>query len=202
MRTLLIDHYDSFTYNLFHLLAIVNGEEPVVVQHDIAWKSLCKLHRQQDFDNLVLSPGPGHPARAADCGISYQAMQALQVPVLGVCLGLQIMGYHFGACIVQASEPYHGRSSVMVQKVRDVLFTQIPQQFTAVRYHSLNLAYPLPDVLTELAYTKQTSGADDSPTIPMAIRHKILPIWGVQFHPESILSQHGHQLFYSQAQQF
>ena len=187
MQTLLIDNYDSFTYNLFHLIASVNGIEPLVVKNDVNWVWLSEMHQQNRFANVVISPGPGHPACDKDCGISYRAIQELKIPVLGVCLGFQMIGYCFGARVTHAPEPWHGRESTIVQKIKDPLFAQIPEKFTVIRYHSLVLAYPLPEALTELATTPDA--------ISMAVRHRFLPIWGVQFHPESILSQYGKQLF-------
>ena len=111
MKTLLIDNYDSFTYNLFQMLAEVNGEEPVVVRNDEAsWDELSRL----DFDNVVISPGPGRPDRAGDFGVCADAIQRSAVPLLGVCLGHQGLGALYGAAIVPAPEPMHGRMSAIL----------------------------------------------------------------------------------------
>ncbi len=182
MRTLLIDNHDSFTYNLFHLLAAVNGEEPLVVRNDAAgWEELAAL----DVDNIVLSPGPGRPERPVDFGVCAEALRRAEVPVLGVCLGHQGLGWAAGAAVVPAPEPVHGGIAT-VRHAGDPLFAGIPRSFQAVRYHSLCLVEPLPEDLEPIAW------ADDG--VLMAVAQRRLPRWGVQFHPESIASQHGFRL--------
>ena len=191
IKTLLIDNYDSFTYNLFQLISLINGQEPLVVKNDITWQTLQDLYVNQDFNNLIISPGPGNPQNPGDCGIAYKAVKECKIPILGVCLGCQMIGHYFGANIITAPELFHGRTSIVKHHNNDPLFADIPEAFTAVRYHSLILAQPLPEVTTETAYT------DDDKTgnkVIMAIKHQALPIWGVQFHPESILSEYGNQL--------
>ncbi len=181
MRTLLIDNYDSFTYNLFQLLAEVNGVEPIVVQNDAAsWLELERL----EFDNVVISPGPGRPDRAADFGVCAEAIRSCEKPLLGVCLGLQGIGWLEGGRVERAPEPMHGRV-VAVEHDGSRLFVGIPSPFQATRYHSLALATPLPSAL------RQTASSDG---VPMAIEHRDRPQWGVQFHPESIATEHGKQL--------
>lgn len=182
MRTLLIDNHDSFTYNLFHLLAEVNGSEPVVVRNDEAsWEELAAL----GADNVVLSPGPGRPERAADFGVCAEAIRRAEVPLLGVCLGHQGLGWAAGAAVVHAPAPVHG-GIVDVRHGGASLFAGIPAEFNAVRYHSLCLAEPLPEELEPIAW------AEDG--VLMAIAHRWLPRWGVQFHPESVASEHGRRL--------
>ncbi|HWO83905.1 MAG TPA: chorismate-binding protein, partial [Solirubrobacterales bacterium] len=181
MLTLLIDNYDSFTYNLFQLLAEVNGREPLVVRNDEAtWAELERL----DFDNVVISPGPGRPERAADFGVCADAIRRCRRPLLGVCLGLQGMGWVEGGRVVRAPEPMHGRVA-SIEHDGTGLFAGIPSPFQATRYHSLALARPLPPTLCE------TASADG---IPMAIEHRERPRWAVQFHPESIATEHGKRL--------
>jgi para-aminobenzoate synthetase len=181
MRTLLIDNYDSFTYNLFQLLAEVNGVEPLVVRNDEAsWEELTR----RGFDNVVISPGPGRPDVEADFGVCAEVIRSCERPLLGVCLGLQGIGWVEGGEIRRAPEPMHGRLSA-VHHDGSPLFAGIPSPFQAVRYHSLALAQPLPPSLREIA---------SSDGVPMAIEHRTRPQWGVQFHPESIATEQGKRL--------
>ncbi|HEY4779625.1 MAG TPA: chorismate-binding protein [Solirubrobacterales bacterium] len=182
MLTLLIDNYDSFTYNLFQLLAEENGREPIVVRNDEAsWEELVRL----GCDNVVLSPGPGRPERERDFGVCAEAIRRCEVPLLGVCLGHQGLGWVHGGRVVPAPEPMHGRVRA-VEHGGAPLFAGIPARFEATRYHSLCLERPLPDALEEIAW------ADDG--VPMAVVHRTRPQWGVQFHPESIATEHGRRL--------
>jgi para-aminobenzoate synthetase len=182
VKTLLIDNYDSFTYNLFQLLAEVNGEDPLVVRNDEAgWGELSDL----GFDNVVVSPGPGRPDRGADFGICTEAIQSTDLPLLGVCLGHQGLGALCGAAIVPAPEPVHGRLSAVLHD-DSPLFTDIPREFQAVRYHSLCVEQPLPAELRGIAWTSDGT--------LMALEHRERPLWGVQFHPESICAEHGRLL--------
>ena len=180
MRTLLIDNYDSFTYNLYQLLGEVNGIPPVVVKNGADWADIDLA----DFDGIVISPGPGSPDRERDFGISAQAILTSGLPVLGVCLGHQGIAHLFGGTVAHAPEPVHGRISAVHHSGEDV-FAGLPSPYDVVRYHSLAVQ-ELPDVLEPLAWT-----ADG---ILMGLRHRTLPIWGVQFHPESISSQYGREL--------
>ena len=181
MQTLLIDNYDSFTYNLFQLLAEVNGREPLVVRNDEArWDELERL----EFDNVVLSPGPGRPERERDFGVCADAIRRCDRPLLGVCLGMQGLGWIAGGIVEQAPQPLHGRV-VQVEHDGSPLFAGIPSPFAATRYHSLALAHPLPSSLREIATCDG---------VPMAVEHRDRPQWGVQFHPESIATEHGARL--------
>ncbi|MEU1090731.1 aminodeoxychorismate synthase component I [Streptomyces sp. NPDC005892] len=181
MRTLLIDNYDSFTYNLFHYLAEVNGREPeVVVNDDPRWN----LRYVAEFDNVVLSPGPGSPTRAADFGICQQVLEEGSLPILGVCLGHQGLAALYGARVHRAPEPCHGRVSPVLHTGTD-LFEGLPSPFRAVRYHSLAVDR-LPSELEATAWTPDG--------VLMGVRHRERPLWGVQFHPESIGGEYGHQL--------
>ena len=183
MRTLLIDNYDSFTYNLYQYLAACNGEAPVVVRNDeMAWPEVEELH----FDNIVISPGPGRPQRARDLGLSGDALRFAKVPILGVCLGHQAIGAVFGGTVTRAPELLHGKTSDVRHTGVGVL-AGLPDPFTATRYHSLAV---LPETLpAEIEVTGRTDSG-----IVMAMRHRELPIEGVQFHPESVLTEGGHTM--------
>src|SRR5918997_1520338 len=181
MRTLLIDNYDSFTFNLFHLLGEVNGDEPIVVRNDeLPWEDLAAL----PVDNIVISPGPGRPEHERDVGVSLDVLRRARVPVLGVCLGHQALAHVTGGAIGHAPEVMHGRLSPIHHDGRG-LFAGIPQGFAAVRYHSLAVgACP-----AELRVTAWTPDG-----VVMGLEHRTRPRWGVQFHPESISTEHGHTL--------
>ncbi|MFD4182147.1 aminodeoxychorismate synthase component I [Rhodococcus sp. NPDC058514] len=179
-RTLLIDNYDSFTYNLYSLLTEVNGVAPTVVPNDVDWASV----NVADHDNIVISPGPGRPDRDRDFGISAAAITECDLPVLGVCLGHQGLCHLFGSQVLVAPTPMHGRISE-VHHTGDGLFAGIPSPFRAVRYHSL-IVEDLDDRLEALARTRDG--------LLMAVRHRERPLWGVQFHPESICTEHGRRL--------
>ena len=184
MSTLLVDNYDSYTYNVFHLLAAVSGEEPIVVRNDVvSWRALSRW----DFDAIVLSPGPGRPERWHDFGVCSDILRLSEIPVLGVCLGHQGMCASEGAVVVRAPEPMHGRTS-LVYHSGEGIFRGLPSPFSAVRYHSL-LVDGIPAVLNVTATTSSTIGR-----IVMAVEHAIKPQWGVQFHPESVLTEHGAHL--------
>jgi para-aminobenzoate synthetase len=183
MSTLLIDNYDSYTYNVSHLLAAACGEEPIVIQNDmVSWRALSRW----DFDAIVLSPGPGRPDRWHDFGVCSDILRSSVAPVLGVCLGHQGLGHVLKAEVSTAPMVMHGRLS-HVQHTGSGLFEGIPQDFKVVRYHSLAVTGSLGDEGREIAWT-----ADG---VVMGIEHAHRPMWGVQFHPESISTEYGHKLF-------
>ncbi|MEU6145441.1 aminodeoxychorismate synthase component I [Streptomyces sp. NPDC047081] len=196
MKTLLIDNYDSYTYNLFQLISEVNGQEPVVVVNDAVVGDpngrIPDLGEYSDlgeylaeFDNVVVSPGPGHPAEPRDFGISAAVLAEATIPVLGVCLGHQGIALGEGARVTSAPQPRHGHLTTVRHDERD-LFRGLPQGFAAVRYHSLAVHEPLPETL------EATAWAEDG--VLMGLRHRSRPLWGVQFHPESVLTQFGHRM--------
>ncbi len=169
-----VDHYDSYTWNLVHLVASVTGTLPTVVQHDAVSPEAVLAH-----SHVILSPGPGHPAVKADFVVGREVVLAGTRPVLGVCLGMQGLVTAYGGT-VERVVPAHGEVATIEHDEQGV-FQGMPQGFAAVRYHSL-AAVSVPDVLEVSATT--------GPVV-MGVRHRTLPLEGVQFHPESILSEHG-----------
>ncbi|NGO73810.1 aminodeoxychorismate/anthranilate synthase component II, partial [Streptomyces sp. SB3404] len=182
MRVLLVDNYDSYTYNLFQLIAAEYGVEPEVVTNDAAAWDRLDL---DGYDAAVISPGPGHPAGERDFARSADVFRHGRIPVLGVCLGHQGLGAASGGRVVRAPEPRHGHLTTVTHD-GDPLFDGLPRSFTAVRYHSLCLAEPVPGEL------RVTARAEDG--VVMAVTHRSRPWWGVQFHPESVDSEHGARL--------
>jgi para-aminobenzoate synthetase len=171
VKTLIIDNYDSFTYNLVHLFAEVCGCLPVVVRNDeVTWPEL----EQQAFDCIVISPGPGHPGRAADFGVSRDAILHSRVPLLGVCLGHQGIAALAGGSVVRAPMPMHGRVSEIFHSGLDI-FAGLPSPFPAARYHSLHVCRPVPPTLVETAWT--------SDGILMGLAHRERPQWAVSRTP-------------------
>ena len=182
MKTLIVDNYDSFTYNLYQQVGKITGTPPLVVRNnELTWEQFLKLMPER----VILSPGPGRPDNERDFGIGRRILFEGNVPVLGVCLGLQGIGSVFGGNVVRAPEPIHGRTSAIYHNGNG-LFAGIPQGFAAVRYHSLMLAQRVPDCLQVTAWT------DDN--LVMGLQHLERPFWGVQFHPESIATEHGDQV--------
>ena len=179
MSTLLVDNYDSYTYNVFHLLASVSGEEPIVIHNDmVSWRALSRW----DFDAIVLSPGPGHPGRWHDFGVCADILRSSEIPVLGICLGHQGLGHVLSGLVGNAPCAMHGRLS-QVHHLGSGLFEGLPQEFSVVRYHSLAVTGPIGPEGCVTAWT------DDG--VVMGIEHRSRPLWGVQFHPESIATEHG-----------
>ena len=179
MKTLLIDNYDSFTFNLFQYLAEINGELPMVVRNnDMTWSEASTLK----VDNIVISPGPGRPELEKDFGICRQAILESDLPILGVCLGHQGIGHLFGGQVRHAPRVMHGRLSDVLHEGKGV-FHGLPSPLRAVRYHSLVVDPKLPAILEATAWTPDG--------VLMGLAHRSRPIWGVQFHPESICSEHG-----------
>ncbi|KQR37948.1 aminodeoxychorismate/anthranilate synthase component II [Acidovorax sp. Leaf160] len=180
-RLLMVDNYDSFTYNIVQYFGELGAEVEVFRNDEITLEGIAERRP----DRLVISPGPCSPAEA---GISVAAIQhfAGKLPILGVCLGHQSIGAAFGGHIIRAQELMHGKTSV-ITTTRQGVFAGLPEQFTVNRYHSLAIERgSCPDVLAVTAWT------DDGEI--MGVRHKELDIEGVQFHPESILTEHGHAM--------
>lgn len=181
MRILIVDNYDSYTYNLFQSIAGVIGAEPVVVLNDAAtWSEV----QGESFEGIVLSPGPGRPENRLDLGLCREVIRRAKVPILGVCLGHQAIAHEFGGRIVHGEAPCHGRIS-SIRHDGSSLFAGIAQPFSAVRYHSLIVDH-LPETLVATAWTGDG--------VIMGLRHRERPMWGVQFHPESICTGSGRRL--------
>ena len=178
---LLIDNYDSFTFNLVHYLGDLGAVCDVRRNDALTAQAALALRP----DAIVLSPGPCSPNEAGIC-CELIALSAGRVPVLGVCLGHQAIGQAFGAEVVRAQTPMHGKVSRVRHRGSDI-FSGLPSPFEATRYHSLVVREDsLPETLVATAWTEDG--------VLMGVRHRDLPIFGVQFHPESIASQHGHDL--------
>ncbi|SHI31502.1 anthranilate synthase, component II [Hymenobacter daecheongensis DSM 21074] len=178
MQVLLLDNFDSFTYNLLDYYRQL-GVHAHVVRNDVPLAEIQRLA----FDAVVLSPGPGTPA-AAGCLLALIEAYHQRLPMLGVCLGHQALGEFFGARLTRAARPMHGKLSTISCAIEDPLFAGLPARMPVTRYHSLVLK-DLPPVLAPLAFTT------DEPAELMALRHRTLPLYGVQFHPEALLTTHG-----------
>lgn len=181
LRTLLVDNYDSFTHNLYHLITQVNGAPPVLIRND---EKNWHPDTLNTFDNIVISPGPGNPVNPADFGLCRDILLTADIPVLGVCLGHQGLCACHGARIDLAPEPCHGRLAQVTHR-QTGLFAHIPSPFTVVRYHSLAV-YDLPDELQAVAWSEDG--------VIMGVAHRSRPLFGVQFHPESICTEYGFKL--------
>ncbi|MGF0094924.1 aminodeoxychorismate synthase component I [Peptoniphilus sp. SGI.035] len=182
MKSLIIDNYDSYTYNLFQLIGKVSGVEPIVIKNDeMTYEEILDL----DFDNVIISPGPGSPEKEKDFGVCKDIIEKLNKPILGICLGHQGIYYYNGGKILKAREPMHGRQSKVIHNGKN-LFKGIKNNFKVTRYHSL--------ICEDKELENINIDARTSDGVVMAISHKKKPIYGVQFHPESIASECGEQL--------
>jgi anthranilate synthase component 2 len=183
LQLLMVDNYDSFTFNIVQYFGELGAEVTVVRNDEITVDEIQRRIDAGEVDRLVISPGPCSPAEA---GISVAAIQhfAGQLPILGVCLGHQAIGAAFGGKIVRAQELMHGKTSA-ITTTQEGVFAGLPDRFTVNRYHSLAIERTsLPDCLSVTAWT------DDGEI--MGVKHRTLDIEGVQYHPESILTEHGH----------
>jgi anthranilate synthase component II len=175
-----IDNYDSFTYNLVQYLGELGAEVCVYRNDQVTLDELEQLAP----DQIVISPGPGTPE---DGGVSNEALRRLgpRIPILGVCLGHQCIGHVYGGMVSRAPRLMHGKTSPVYHSGRGI-FNGVPSPFLATRYHSLIVEEPVPDSLEVTAFTRQGE--------IMGLRHKTFPVTGVQFHPESILTEHGKRI--------
>ncbi len=185
MRLLMIDNYDSFTYNIVQYFGELGAEVTTLRNDEVTLEALEALFQAGAFERLCISPGPCSPAEA---GVSVAAIRhfAGKLPILGVCLGHQAIGAAFGGRIVRARELMHGKTS-RITTTRQGVFAGLPEQFIVNRYHSLAIERDAcPDALAVTAWTEDGE--------IMGVRHRELAIEGVQFHPESVLTEHGHAL--------
>ena len=184
MEVLIIDNYDSFTWNLFDYVYKSTNIKPKIIHNDSFrnWNELTKALR---FDAIIVSPGPGTPCNPKDLGISADALMQDEYPVLGVCLGMQALWHLYGGTITKSPQPCHGQASGVYFESTQDLFNEVPNGFNAGRYHSLMISQTdkIPSCLEIIAWTQCN--------VPMAIKHKDKKKWGVQFHPESILTEEG-----------
>jgi len=181
VRILLLDNIDSFTYNIYHYLEAL-GAEVTVIDHTIIEPEVL-----QSFDGLVISPGPGLPQEAGKLMEILHKAVTLKLPTLGVCLGMQAIAEYFGGRIYNQDKVKHGQFVMMKHTGSSILFRNMPEQFQVGLYHSWAVEKELPSVLVATAFSEDG--------IMMALEHTSLPVYGVQFHPESILSEYGKELF-------
>ena len=179
-RILVVDNYDSFVFNLVQYLAQLGAQCTVVRNDEVEASEASK------YDGVLISPGPGTPEKAGVSIAMIRYCAENKIPVFGVCLGHQAIAEAFGATVSRAPELLHGKTSQVIHNGTGVL-SNLPTPFTATRYHSLAVERPtVPDVL-------EITGETESGVV-MSLRHRDLPIQGVQFHPESVLTEHGHQM--------
>jgi anthranilate synthase/aminodeoxychorismate synthase-like glutamine amidotransferase len=177
----MIDNYDSFTYNIVQYLGELGAQAKVFRNDKVTLREIQDLSP----DRIVISPGPGDPA--VDGGISNEVIREMgpEIPILGVCLGHQCIGQVYGGKISRAERLMHGKTSSVYHNGKG-LYTGVPSPFNATRYHSLIVEDPVPEVLEVTAFTRDGE--------IMGLKHKVHPVFGVQFHPESILTEHGKRI--------
>ena len=179
MRVLLLDNIDSFTWNIFHYLEALKASVDVVDHHTI------DLNRIEEYDAVVLSPGPGIPSEAGKLMEVIAEAIRLDVPVLGICLGMQAIAEYFGGTIYNQEQVKHGQQTTLMHS-KSTLFNDLPETFHVGLYHSWAVSPNLPESLRATAFSEDN--------VMMALEHVTQPIFGVQFHPESILSEYGKDL--------
>lgn len=191
MRVLIIDNYDSFTYNLYQYIGEIltdKGKEFTldVIRNDAI---TAKEIRDREYEKIIISPGPGDPSNPAYFGVCADVLTSLgkQTPVLGVCLGMQGIAYCFGGRVIRAKQPMHGKTSIIEHDEKGV-FKGLPQKLEVMRYHSL-----VADKATLPNCLEITAASLDTKEI-MGLRHKIYPIEGIQFHPESFATEGGKEI--------
>lgn len=178
---IIIDNYDSFTYNLYQYVGELNEEMLVIRNDEMTIEEIAKLNPEK----IILSPGPGRPENAGVC-VDIIKTLGNKIPILGICLGHQAIGYAYGAKIVRADKIMHGKTSFVFHKGENI-FKDIKNPIEAMRYHSLVIDRPtLPGDLEITAYTEEG--------VIMGVKHKIYPVYGLQFHPESILTEEGKKI--------
>ncbi len=181
VRILLLDNIDSFTFNIFHYLEALEADVTVKDNRSVQVTDL------NGIDALVLSPGPGLPSTAGKLMEMLDLAIEKQIPVLGVCLGMQAIAEHFGGSLFNQEEVKHGQQELITHTGKSRLFNGIPEQINVGLYHSWGVSEPLPEGLIATAFSENG--------VMMALEHVSLPVYGVQFHPESIMSDYGKELF-------
>lgn len=179
----MIDNYDSFTYNIVQYCLELGADLKIIRNDEMSVKEIASLNPEK----LIISPGPATPD---DAGITLEAIEYFsdKIPILGICLGHQSIAQVFGGHVVRAKRMMHGKTSKMVRQGNTPIFNKLPEMFTATRYHSLIVEQEnLPDTIVPTAYSE-----DDHEIMALEIKGK--PIYGVQFHPESIMSEFGHEI--------
>ncbi|WP_377270336.1 aminodeoxychorismate/anthranilate synthase component II [Peterkaempfera sp. SMS 1(5)a] len=185
-RILVVDNYDSFVFNLVQYLYQLGATCEVVRNDEVTVDHAVPRSGDEGFDGVLLSPGPGTPEEAGVCIEMVRHCAAAGLPLFGVCLGLQSIAVAYGGVVGRAPELLHGKTSEVLHQGAGV-FTGLPSPFTATRYHSLAVEQDsIPDVLETTSWTE--SG------VVMGLRHREAPVEGVQFHPESVLTEHGHRM--------
>lgn len=180
---LMIDNYDSFTYNIVQYCLELGADLKIIRNDELTVEEIEALHPEK----IIISPGPATPD---DAGVTLDVIRhfADKVPILGICLGHQSIAQAFGGNVVRANRMMHGKTSKMIRSGETPIFNKLPEMFTATRYHSLIVEQEnLPDVIIPTAYSE-----DDHEIMALEIKDK--PIYGVQFHPESIMSEFGHEI--------
>ena len=194
MKILLIDNYDSFTYNIVHLFAALPDVEVVVVRNDD--DKLAAMMEQQSFDGIIIGPGPGDPTDPYYFGNNINIIRTTKLPLLGICLGFQGMATVYGASLKKATEPKHGKTSVFTHS-KDSIFFFCPDEFNIMRYHSLmidanqNIPNNI-EIIGEVSHNDQSFSENGREIMALKIKNK--PHYGVQFHPESFASEYGAQI--------
>ncbi len=194
MKILLIDNYDSFTYNILHLFAVIDGVEVTVLRNDD--EKLSAEFANQNFDGVIIGPGPGDPTDPHYFGVNSDIIKSTKLPLLGICLGFQGLAVEHGAVLKKAIEPKHGKTSRLIHTDNE-LFDDCAEQFAVMRYHSLMIdaTQDLPksiEIIGEVVPSEQSVLENDREIMAIKISGK--PQYGVQFHPESFATEYGTQL--------
>jgi len=177
---LMIDNYDSFTYNIVQYCLELGANLKVIRNDELSVEEIKKLNPEK----IIISPGPSTPKEA---GVSVDVIRKVEKPILGVCLGHQSIAYAFGGEVIRAKNLMHGKTSDIEITIQDDIYKNLPQKFRVTRYHSLVVAQNLPDFIIPTSYS-----LDDNEIMSLRIKDK--PIYGVQFHPESIMSEYGKEI--------